>query len=227
MVKRMSSAVETSHSKKSRLRPTKNKLVIAGSALALGAIAVAGIWSVNKYKDYEHANNAREARKEKILNDARNSAISMIEQQRLNPAVAKTIGGILIIPEGRILASSPQYLNIQSAPGNKTVPPNKQLVVFFPKFVNNTYQFKDSCNTLPPKKFTTSAETALHTFWVSANVTQAPKLFANGIAEHTLVNDKNSGLAFDKENRLVGCAIPLDANGSSAIEQLASIVLTK
>lgn len=219
MVILMSTATERSKSSERKINH-KRLAVIIGGGLAVGLVAAGAVYGVNKYDEHEKTVEKANAKHAKILSDAHNAAVAVVEQQRLNPASIKVIGGLLIIKSDHILASSPSYLNIPSAPGNINVPKGKSIAVLNPIKVGNTYQFSGSCDPKPANKFITSEEIANRTYWISENATTTPKPSTDA---PVFTIDKSSGEIKDADNLAVNCAHFIDVGQETLLEQLAGI----
>ena len=207
---------------KRRFKTERPKVLIRATAVgAVGLIAAVGFYIANKIDENNRSVKAAQARHDKILSDAHNAAVATVEKQRLNPASIKFIGGMITIAEGQVLASSPNYLNIPSAPGNFTVPKDKTIVVVNPIKVGNTYQFRDSCTKLLTNKFMTSNETASQTRWVSANEATSPQLMRAEPQIPVVTIDKNSAQVFNVGNNPVSCANLIDPNFLNLLDQVA------
>ena len=220
----MTHSPETSSNSK-RKPINKGHLRVAGAIVVITAIGAAGygvVYGMNKLDEHQSYERAVKDRRAKILTDASEAAVATVEQQRLNPNTVKVIGGLLVIKSGKILASSPNFLNITSAPGSRVVQPGESIVVMNPKLVNNTYQFADSCTPLPKNKFITSAEVAKHTYWISANVTSAPTLFDKKSPLEPIVIDKNTGQSPAENGNMLNCAIVFDNSNLNLVDDLAS-----
>ena len=211
-----STAAEASGRRHNRSHPSFKAVA---AVVGLLAVAGGGYFVYDKIQVVRAEQRAEQKAIIEKADAAKAAAAGTIERQRLDPSKVHVLSGILKLPPGTVLSSSPVYVGDRNALGTKIVPAGTTLVVLNPIGDGNTYQVGPACDAPRPNKFVSANDVAETTYWLKALQVpavapikgQPPKIKATYNDNYELV---------DASNQLLGCYTAADKPQLDLIDRL-------